>query len=157
MSTTITTTIDKKLISAQEKSNILLKRKTTWQQDVDSLLDRMNELNGLLMQLHAILLNLTIEIERDFNDFKKSQVAPDAIKNITLLAAKLLAVVRKSDLYPGVKTTYYLIKQENNYLRELWADSVTSNELNEDAEMTQILNDTVKAITSNKSLKAINR
>lgn len=153
MSIVVTTNIDKKLITAQEKSKLLLKRKTTWQEKVDSLLDRMNELNGFLMPLHTILLNLTIEIERDFNGFKQSEIAPNAVKDITHLTAKLLSLVRKSDLYPGVKTTYYLIKQENNYLRELLANSITSNELSEDTEMAQLLNDTIKAIAKNKTLQ----
>jgi hypothetical protein len=155
-STNIACSIDKKINTAQEKSELLYKQnkqKTTWQQKVDSLLDRMNELNGLLMPLHIVLLNLTIDIERDFIGFKQSQLAPSSLKKINQITAKLLALVRKSDLYPGVKTTYYLIKQENNYLRELLADRATSKELAEDAEMTEIMKETIRVIAKNKSLK----
>ena len=153
-STEIACSIDKKINTAQEKSELLFKQKSTWQEKVDSLLDRMNELNGLLMPLHTVLLNLTIEIERDFIGFKQSKIAPDSLKKINLITAKLLSLVRKSDLYPGVKTTYYLIKQENNYLRELLADRTTSNELEEDSEMLEIMKDTIKAIDKNKSIKS---
>lgn len=145
--------IDKKINTAQLKSELLFKRKLTLQEKVDNLLDRMNELNGLLMPLHTLLLHLTFEIERDFNGFKKSIIAYDSLKKINLTTAKTLALVRKSDLFPGVKTTFYLIKQENNYLRELLQDRTTGIELENDPEMLAIMNDTVKAIEKNKSMK----
>lgn len=152
-STNVALSIDKKINTAQEKSEFLSKQKITWQEKIDNLLDRMNKLNGLLMPLHTILLNLTIEIEKDFLGFKESKIAFDSIKKINLITSKLLSIVRKSDLYPGVKTTYYLIKQENNYLKELLADRATSKELDTDNEMQQIMNDTIKVIDSKKSMK----
>ena len=144
--------IDKKINTAQLKSELLFKRKLTLQKKVDNLLDRMNELNGLLMPLYTLLLHLTFEIERDFNGFKKLIIAYDSLKKINLTTAKTLALVRKSDLFPGVKTTFYLIKQENNYLRELLQDTI-GIELENDPEMLAIMNDTVKAIEKNKSMK----
>lgn len=150
---TTSVSIDKKIYTAQEKSELLFKRKPTWEEQINNLLDRMNELNGLLMPLHTILLQLTIEIERDFEGFKKSEIASDSLKKLNLATAKILRLVRKSDLYPGVKTTYYLIKEENNYLRELLEDRNTGIELEGDAEMLTIMKDTVKAINKNKFMK----
>jgi|GEM_PF-1704383 len=146
--------IDKKISSAQTKSESLFKRELTWQEKVDNLLDRMNELNGLLISLHTILLNLTIEIDRDFNGFKESAIATDAIQTINTITAKLLRKVRLSDLYPGVKTTYLLIKQENNYLRELLSDRSTSIDLESDKKLAEIMERTIKAIEKNKSLRS---
>lgn len=140
------TTIELKIASARKQSEILYKKdNSSWQQKVDSLLDRMNELNGLLGQVHTLLLSLNFELERDSIGFKESQNAPEGLKALTTVISKILILVRKSDLYPGVKTIYSTIKCENNYLRELLQDRKIGMELDEDPEMKQIIAETIKA------------
>jgi hypothetical protein len=140
-------TIDLKISTSQEKAEVLLRKDNqSWQKQVDDLLDRMNELNNFMTSLHSILLGLTFEIDREYADFKKSEYAPKGITAINLITAKMLRLVRKSDLYPGVKSNYFLLKQENNYLRELLADVKTSKELENDEEMKKIVKDTVKIL-----------
>ncbi|MBS1634598.1 MAG: hypothetical protein JST26_01660 [Bacteroidetes bacterium] len=137
-------TIDSKILKAKEQSEFLFKQKATWQEQVDDLLDRMNELNRLLTHLHSILLNLSFELERDFSNFKQSHIAPEGIKSITVVTSKILRLVRKSDLYPGVKSTYSSIKQENDLLKELLHDRQIGLELDLDAEMQKIISDSLK-------------
>ena len=136
--------IDKKISTAEIKSIQITSQKLTWQETVDNLLDRMNELNGLLIQMHTVLLSLTIDIEKDFAGFKQSEIASDSLKNINKVTAKVLVLVRKSDLFPGVKSTYYEIKKENNYLRELLADRNTGAELEKDGKIQTIMNETLR-------------
>jgi hypothetical protein len=138
-------TIDLKLDSAKKQSEFLFKQKLSWQEEVDTLLDRMNDLNGFLSDMQKMLISLNFELERDFKAFKDSEKAPDLLKNITTLVAKMLRMVRSSDLYPGVKTTFGILKEENNYLREMLSDRNISIELEADPEMQKIITDTVKA------------
>lgn len=139
-------TIELKIDSAKKESDSLLKKKYSWQEDVDSLLDRINELNGHLATLHKVLLYITFEIERDFSSFKKSENGFSTIKKITQDVSKMLVIVRKSDLFPGVKSIYYLLKTENNYLRELYLDGKVGLELEEDDEMKKIMADSLNAL-----------
>jgi len=137
--------IDIKIDTANRKSESLYKKKTSWQQDVDSLLDRMNELNKLLTDLHALLLNITFEIERDMTGFKKSKMAPAGIKKLVAVSIKILNQVHRSTLYPGVKTTHHTLKQEISYLNELIADRSVSIALDNDSEMKEIIQSTLQA------------
>jgi hypothetical protein len=139
------TAIDIKIDSAYRKSESLYKAKTTWQQDIDTLLDRMNELNRLMTDLHTLLLNITFEIERDMKGFKESKMAPRSIKKIVSNSVKILNRVQRSVLYPGVKTTYYTLHQEISYLNELVVDRSVGISLDTDAEMAEIIKGTIKA------------
>ncbi len=140
-----TATIDLKIQTAYKESQVLYKREPTWQEKVDSLLDRMNALNRLLIGLHGVVLRLTFEIERDMDGFKNSKGAPKAIKKLVEDAMKMLAKVRATDLYPGVKTTYHTLRQEVSYLNELVHDRKVSLELDEDDEMKSIIETTLSA------------
>ena len=137
-------TIGLKIDSARKQTELLHNKKNNWQEKVDSLLDRMNELNALLGQLHSVLLSLNFEIERDSKGFKKAKNAPEGLKALTTLTSKILILVRKSDLFPGVKTIYSTIKTEKNYLRELLHDRNISIELESDSEMQEIISKTIK-------------
>jgi len=141
-------TIDLKLDSAKKQSESLYKQKLNWQEEVDSLLDRMNDLNGFLSDMQKMLISVNFELERDFKAFKESEKAPALLKSITTLVAKMLRTVRSSDLYPGVKTTFSILKEENNYLRELLSDRNIAIELDADPEMQNIITDTLKASKS---------
>lgn len=132
-------TIDSKLNTAKRQSELLYKKKQTWQEKVDGLLDRMNSLNTVLTELHSILLGLNFEIERDFKGFKESQHAPEIIGETTNLVAKILILVRKSDLYPGVKTMFASLREETRYLRELVEDRNTSLDLEKDPDIDDIM------------------
>lgn len=132
-------TLERKIDAAKKESDVLMKKNHTWQEEVDSLLDRINQLNGLMGGMHGLLLGLAFEIERDFSNFKKSETGNIWLKSITQSISKMLLQIRKSDLFPGVKTVYYLIKTENNHLRELSADRKTGLELERDAEMEEIM------------------
>ena len=140
-----TATIDLKIESAYKSSKALYKKEQTWQEKVDSLLDRMNELNTMLTSFHTLLLKLTFEIERDMDSFKESKNAPSNIKKILEISVKLLNSVKKSDLYPGVKTNYYTLKQELSYLNELAHDRLISINLDKDEEMQSIIEATINA------------
>ena len=131
-------TIDSKLNTAKRQSELLYKKKQTWQEKVDDLLDRMNSLNAVLTELHSMLLGLNFEIERDFKGFKESQHAPEIIGETTNLVARILILVRKSDLYPGVKTMFASLREEIRYLRELAEDRNTSLDLEKDPEIDDI-------------------
>lgn len=139
-------TIELKIDSARKQSELLYKTKGSWQEEVDNLLDRMNELGGLLNNIHSILLSLNFEIERDSQNFKESEKAPAAIKSLTTTISKILILVRKSSLYPGVKSIFRTIKTENNYLRELLHDRKVGIELDSDDEMKDIINRTLNAV-----------
>ncbi|MDI9340717.1 MAG: hypothetical protein QM534_09095 [Sediminibacterium sp.] len=138
-------TIELKIDSAKKKSEKMYKSEYSWQEEVDDLLDRMNQLNKLLCDLHALLLTISFELERDAEGFKKSEKAPAGIKALTTIISKILISVRKSNLYPGVKTTYNTIKTENNYLKELLHDRNVSLDLEGDEEMQQIISETILA------------
>jgi hypothetical protein len=138
-------TIDLKIKTAYKESEALYKKEATWQQKVDNLLDRMNALNKALISLHSVLLKLSFEIERDMEGFKKSRLAPSSIKKVVAISVKILNKIHRSDLYPGVKTTYYTLKQEISYLNELVNDRKVSLELEEDDEMKSIIESTLSA------------
>ncbi|MFN8276467.1 MAG: hypothetical protein U0T84_03210 [Chitinophagales bacterium] len=140
------TTIDLKISSAYQQSEALCKRKPRWQDDVDNLLDRMNDLNKMLVSLHRVLLQLTFEIERDMEGFKRSETAPVIIKKLVALSTRAMNLVRQSDLFPGVKTTYRILKQEINYLNELLHDRSVSIALDEDEVMEEIVRSTISAV-----------
>jgi hypothetical protein len=139
-----TATIDLKLETAKKQSEVLYKYQPTWQEKVDNLLDRMNELNGHLNKIQSLLIGINFELERDFSGFKESEKAPKIILEITTIVSKILRVVRKSDLYPGVKTTFALLRDENRYLKELLEDSKISHELENDSEMHSIMDEFLK-------------
>ncbi len=139
-------TIDSKIETAFRQSQTFSKEEMSWQEKVDKLLDRMNALNRLLTGLHGVVLKLTFEIERDMDGFKKSKIAPEAIKKLVAGATRTLNKVYKSDLYPGVKTTYHTLKQEISYLNELVHDRKVSIELDEDDEMKSIIESTLNTI-----------
>ncbi len=141
-----TNTIDLKIDSARKQSELLYKKKNNWQEEVDSLLDRMNELGALLSKIHTLLLSLNFEIERDSKNFKESKNAPEAIKALTTTISKILILVRKSNLYPGVKSIYSTIKIENSYLRELLHDRNVGIELDSDDDMKNIISQTLNAV-----------
>lgn len=132
-------TIDLKLEAAKKQSDELYKRQPTWQEEVDSLLDRMNELGGVLNSLQSILISINFELERDFEGFKESQKAPKMLSTITTTVSKILRVVRKSDLYPGVKTVFSTLRDENRYLKELLEDRKLSFELENDPEIDSMM------------------
>lgn len=134
------TTIDLKLCSAKKQSEVISKQPLTWQEEVDSLLDRMNALNGVLNSLNNIVLGINFELERDFEGFKESQNAPKLLGEITTIVSKIMRIVRKSDLYPGVKTVFATLREENRYLKELLNDRNLSIELESDPEMHDIMN-----------------
>ncbi|MCC6371547.1 MAG: hypothetical protein IT236_11130 [Bacteroidia bacterium] len=138
-------TIDLKIDSARKQTEAFYKLEYSWQEKIDSLLDRMNELNGLLGKLHTLLLKLNFELERDTEGFKASVKGPESVKALTTIISKILVLIRRSDLYPGVKTIYSTIKTENNYLKELLHDRNVSIELNTDAEMQKIISETIAA------------
>ncbi len=137
--------IDLKIETTYKKSLAVHKNQANWQKDIDNLLDRMNELNEYLTNLHGLLLNLTFEIERDMAGFKASKIAPDVLKKLVQLSAKMLNLVKKSDLYRGVKTTYATLRQEVSYLNELAADRMISAELDTDEDFATIAKATIKA------------
>ena len=139
-------TIDLKLETARKQSDVLFKENLSWQEQVDNMLDRMNELNGMVSKLQSVLLNLNFELERDVKGFKESTKAPEVLHQITLTVSKALRLIRKSDLYPGVKTTFGLLREENRYLKELLQDRTISIELDNDAEMQEIIANTLKAV-----------
>lgn len=138
-------TLEKKINSAETQSE-LYKKQTNWQEDVDSFLDRINELSGVLTDYHKLLLTLIFELERDSQGFKESKLAPEGLKRITTTTSKMLAIVRKSDLFAGVKTIYYSVKTENNYIRELLHDRLISLELENDEEMKTIVTKTITSL-----------
>jgi len=139
-------TIEIKIDSARKETEALVKKEYTWQQEVDSFLDRINELGGLLSDIHKLLLTITFEVERDFTNFKKSESGQADIKRMSNAVSKMLMVVRRSDLFPGVKNTYYSLKTENNYLKELLSDGKVGNELDSDPEMAEIVKKSLEAI-----------
>ncbi|MDX2172063.1 MAG: hypothetical protein SFY56_03035 [Bacteroidota bacterium] len=136
-------TIDLKINTAQNEFKHLKKVQLTYEDKINKLLDKMNELSGMLSKLHEIILVLTFDLERDMLSFKKSETAHLNIKLLSKEISKLLITVRKSDLYPGVKTIYGLIKTENNYLKELVQDKLMGIELDNDTEMQNIIFKTV--------------
>ena len=140
-----TATIDLKIDTAYKKSESLYKAKTTWQQNIDTMLDRMNDLNRLMTDLHTVLLHITFEIERDMAGFKKSKAAPLAVKKLVATSIKILNRIHRSTLFPGVKTTYHILHQEISYLNELVEDRATAISLDNDDEMKEIIKSTVKA------------
>lgn len=140
-----TATIDLKIKTACKESQALYKKEPTWQEKVDNLLDRMNALNKMLVAFQRVLLKITFEIERDMEGFKKSENAPANIKKLVAVSVKILNLVHKSDLYPGVKTTYHTLKQEISYLNELVHDRKVSIELEADDEMKNIIQSTLSA------------
>ena len=140
-----TATIDKKIETAYKKSEEIYNKPFTWQEKVDELLDRMNALNKMLTTLQGVLLKITFEIERDMDGFKQSQMAPDAIRKLVSVSARILNIVHKSDLYPGVKTTYHALKQEVSYLNELAHSRKVSLQLDKDNDMENIIESTLRA------------
>ena len=108
-------------------------------------MDRMNDLNGFLSDMQKMLISLNFELERDFKAFKDSEKAPALLKAITTTVSKMLRLVRASDLYPGVKTSFSILKEENNYLRELLHDRNIGVELDSDPEMQKIITATLNA------------
>lgn len=141
-----TTAIERKISTASKQSEDILRKDTkSWQEEVDGMLDRMNELNSLLTGLQKVMLFLTFEIERDFQDFKKSEFAGKELKKVVKLLVHFLNDVYKSDLYPGVKSTYHTLKKEVSYLNELLNDSKVSEELDQDEEMQNLIKATLKA------------
>jgi hypothetical protein len=138
-------TLERKINSAETQSE-LFKKQTNWQEEVDSFLDRINELSGLLTDYHKLLLTLIFELERDSQGFKESKLAPEGLKRITTTTSKILAIVRKSDLFAGIKTIYYSVKTENNYIRELLHDRLISIELENDEEMKTIVTKTITSL-----------
>lgn len=138
-------TLERKIDAAKKESDVWMKKNHAWQEEVDSLLDRMNRLNGLMGNMHGLLLGLTFEIERDFSNFKKSETGNEVLRTFTQTISKILLQIHKSDLYPGVKTVYGLIKTENNYLRELAADRKIALELEADNEMAELMKKTSEA------------
>lgn len=138
-------TIDTKIKSACKRSESLYNAEPTWQEKVDHLLDRMNLLNGFLDSYRELLLMLTFEIERDMDGFRKSEAAPKNIKKLVAISVKILNKIHKSDLYPGVKTTFHKLKQEISYLNELVHDRDLSIKLAADKEMDEIIKTTISA------------
>jgi hypothetical protein len=138
-------TLDIKINSAYKQSENLYKREQSWQEQIDSLLDRMNALNGFLDSYRELLLKLTFEIERDMDGFRNSQNAPIIIKKLVAVSIKALNRIQKSDLYPGVKTTFHKLRQEISYLNELVHDRKVSIELMNDEEMDEIIQTTLTA------------
>lgn len=141
-----TTAIERKISTASRQSeDIIRKDQRSWQEKVDRMLDRMNELGSHLTTLHKVVLFLTFEIERDFENFKKSDSARTDLKNLVKLLVPFLDSVYKSDLYPGVKSMYHTLKKELSYLNELLNDSKVSEELDQDDEMQNLIKATLKA------------
>ncbi len=135
-----TTAIERKISTASKQSEAIIRKDhQSWQEKVDRMLDRMNELGSHLTTLHKVVLFLTFEVERDFENFKKSDVARTDLKNLVRLLVPFLTVVRKSDLYPGVKSTYSTLKGEVSYLNELLSDSKVSDELDQDEEWQNLI------------------
>lgn len=141
-------TIDLKLETAKKQSESLYNSTPTWQEKVDNFLDRINELNGHLTRLQTTIITLNFELERDFNGFKESDKAPKILKEVTTIISKILRMVRKSDLYPGVKTTFSMLREENQYLKEVLEDRNISLELQNDPEMHEIMNAFAKAASN---------
>lgn len=140
-----TAAIDRKIETAYKQSEVLSKQHPTWQEEVDNLLDRMNELTKWMGTLERIVLRINFEIERDMAGFKKSDKGYLILEKFIALSFKMMNVIRKSDLYPGVKTAYANLKQELAYLNELIADRKIALELEEDDEMKKIIEVTLKA------------
>lgn len=135
-----TTAIERKISTASRQSEDIIRKDTrSWQEKVDRMLDRMNELGSHLTTLHKVVLYLTFEIERDFQNFKKSDSAKTDLKNLVRLLIPFLNAVRKSDLYPGVKSTYRTLKSEVSYLNELLSDSKVSDELDQDEDWQNLI------------------
>lgn len=139
------TTIDLKIENAYKQSEALSKLKPTWQEGVDDLLDRMNELTKMMDALGRIVLKVNFEIERDMSGFRNSKNGHIVLKKVIALSIKMMNAIRKSDLYPGVKTAYANLKQELSYLNELINDRKVSLELEEDDEMKNIIQSTLSA------------
>jgi len=108
------------------------------------MLDRMNSLNSILTELHSMLLGLNFEIERDFKSFKESKEAPGIILEITKPVTQILILVRKSDLYPGVKTMFASLREEIRYLKELVQDRAIGLELENDPDIDNIMDKFLK-------------
>lgn len=138
-------TIDSKLHTAKRQSELLYKNKQTWQEKVDNMLDRMNSLNAILTELHSLLLGLNFEIERDFKGFKESKEAPETILEITKPVTQILILVRRSDLYPGVKTMFASLREEIRYLKELVQDRAVGLDLENDPDIDNIMDKFLKA------------
>ncbi len=138
-------TIDLKIQTAYKESEALARKELNWQEKIDNLLDRMNELSGFMDGMKNVVLRLTFEIERDMEGFRKSKQAPVLMKKLVKLSVGMLNVIRKSDLYPGVKTSYANLKQEISYLNELLHDREVSLALEEDDEMKNIIQSTLTA------------
>ncbi len=139
------TAIDRKIETAYRESEALSKQQPTWQEQIDSLLDRMNDLTKLMLSLERIVLKINFEIERDMESFRKSEKGHLVLQKIISLSFKMMTAIRKSDLYPGVKTAYANLKQELSYLDELISDRKVSLELEGDDEMNEIVKATIKA------------
>lgn len=139
------TAIDRKIETAYRESEALSKQQPTWQEQIDSLLDRMNDLTKLMLSLERIVLKINFEIERDMESFRKSEKGHLVLQKIISLSFKMMTAIRKSDLYPGVKTAYANLKQELSYLNELISDRKVSLELEGDDEMNEIVKATIKA------------
>ncbi len=140
------TLLDLKINTATETVKKIEPIPLTYEEKINKLLDAMNTLNGVLQTLNDLVLMLTFEIERDMQGFKQSNKAPQALAIFVKIVSKVLVNVRNSELYPGVKTTYYKIKTENNYLKELIQDREIAMQLATDNEMKAI----VKATTNGK-------
>lgn len=141
-------TIELKLDTAKKQSDTLYNSTPTWQEKVDSFLDRINELNGHLTRLQTTIITVNFELERDFSGFKASDRAPKILKEITTTISKILRMVRASDLYPGVKTTFNVLREENRYLKEILEDRNISLELESDPEMHEIMSVFAKAASN---------
>ncbi|MBS1592908.1 MAG: hypothetical protein JST90_01200 [Bacteroidetes bacterium] len=138
-------TLDIKTQRACAEAKSLYTKKELWETDIDDLLDRMNELNKLLTALHSILLNITFEVERDMDGFKRSDVAKTNIKMMVSAGVKVLNKVRPTSLFPGVKTTWYTLRQELSYLNELVQDRDMGLALESDTDMDAIIQATLQA------------
>ena len=137
------TMLDLKINSATKTVKQIKAVPLTYEEKINKLLDAMNELNGILNDLQEVVILLTYEIERDMSSFKQSTSAHNALSIFIKLVSKILIKVRASDLYPGVKTTYYSIRTENNYLKELIKDRDTGILLDSDTEMQAIIKSTI--------------
>lgn len=141
------TVIDKKIETAKKRSDFLYKESERFNAEdkINELLDRMNELSKIMQELHGLIIELVFEIGRDMVDFKESKIAHETLSKFTTTNSKILRIIRKSDLYPGVKTIFYNLRLENNYLKELIEDSQMSIELEDDKELKKIVKDSIKA------------
>lgn len=140
-----TAAIDRKIETAYKQSEALSKQHLTWQEDIDSILDRMNELTKWMGTLERIVLRINFEIERDMDGFRKSEKGYVLLEKFIAISFKMMNAIHKSDLYPGVKTAYANLKQELTYLNELIVDRKVALELEDDDEMKKIIEATLKA------------